>query len=654
MTAGFIGALGMLSNAQAVNLNKDGLGQVLIYPYYNVNNGFQTMFSLTNTTNYFTAVKIRFRSSGNSNDLLDFNVYMSPKDVWSATIRNVNDVANIITIDETCTLPGKAALQDGENLRDVYDSTDPEDVREGYIEVIEMGVLGYDSDLDGIPDTPVTEVTLANGIDYAAEYIASNILHDSTGMPTDCGVIHDAWVDAGEFAVTGTYPNGGFTEGGAFVIPTALTAGTPDLPKTTGTAGLTDYPANLVTPQGGLTGNTILLNVNTGSAYVADSTIIDGYATAYHINVPTIIADDSTANDVQPFIDANGNGVLDLGEQVGLAIHYENQSGADIPVGVYPVTGAQHYRADDRTDYMLPSLASGSSLVSNQTWGDSSAAHQMIWGPSVAADDATGPDAGLLLDVVDYGLFDINVAPNTQVPSGVNPYPMAHVMAVTSLANAYFVDPAFDGATDWVITLPMKKHGIFNVSNRASASGIQDVQVAISSWDREEGVTAAPDVGDDFSPPLQEPIVTKSLTREVNILTAGTGTLPTNNVLGSVDGQLLDVDFIYGWAQVVFNDRYDLLSVQVGSSSTVDPIGTDIVDDFWTYSEQATSELVTARVSDLAATAVVNVTDGSLPGVPAIGFAATRGNLGADAPEAQVGETIPHVITGRNAPTPAP
>jgi hypothetical protein len=394
--------------------------------------------------------------------------------------------------------------------------------------------------------------------------------------------------------------------------------------------------------------------VNTGSAYVADSTIIDGYATAYHINVPTIIADDSTANDVQPFIDANGNGVLDLGEQVGLAIHYENQSGADIPVGVYPVTGAQHYRADDRTDYMLPSLASGSSLVSNQTWGDSSAAHQMIWGPSVAADDATGPDACLLLDVVDYGLFDINVAPNTQVPSGVNPYPMAHVMAVTSLANAYFVDPAFDGATDWVITLPMKKHGIFNVSNRASASGIQDVQVAISSWDREEGVTAAPDVGDDFSPPLQEPIVTKSLTREVNILTAGTGTLPTNNVLGSVDGQLLDVDFIYGWAQVVFNDRYDLLSIQVGSSSTVDPIGTDIVDDFWTYSEQATSELVTARVSDLAATAVVNVTDGSLPGVPAIGFAATRGNLGADAPEAQVGETIPHVITGRNAPTPAP
>ncbi|MEW8314541.1 MAG: hypothetical protein AB2669_01070 [Candidatus Thiodiazotropha endolucinida] len=45
--------------------------------------------------------------------MLDFNVYMSPFDVWNATIRLNGSVANIITEDETCTYPAKALLQAG-------------------------------------------------------------------------------------------------------------------------------------------------------------------------------------------------------------------------------------------------------------------------------------------------------------------------------------------------------------------------------------------------------------------------------------------------------------------------------------------------------------------------------------------------------------
>ena len=44
-----VSALGVTGAAQAVNLNPDGLGQVLIYPYYTVNAGQQTLLSLVNT-----------------------------------------------------------------------------------------------------------------------------------------------------------------------------------------------------------------------------------------------------------------------------------------------------------------------------------------------------------------------------------------------------------------------------------------------------------------------------------------------------------------------------------------------------------------------------------------------------------------------------
>ena len=47
--------------ANAVNLNPRGLGQVLIYPYYTVNGGQNTLLSLVNTTAHAKALKLHFR-----------------------------------------------------------------------------------------------------------------------------------------------------------------------------------------------------------------------------------------------------------------------------------------------------------------------------------------------------------------------------------------------------------------------------------------------------------------------------------------------------------------------------------------------------------------------------------------------------------------
>ena len=72
--AGLAGVAGLAGTAQAVNLNPDGLGQVLIYPYYTANSGNATILSVVNTTDSAKAVKVRFLEGFNSREVLDFNL----------------------------------------------------------------------------------------------------------------------------------------------------------------------------------------------------------------------------------------------------------------------------------------------------------------------------------------------------------------------------------------------------------------------------------------------------------------------------------------------------------------------------------------------------------------------------------------------------
>ncbi|MDX1554774.1 MAG: cell surface protein, partial [Xanthomonadales bacterium] len=104
--AGLAGAAGIAGTAQAVNINPDGLGQVLVYPYYTSRGGNQTLLSVVNTTEDAKAVKVRFLEGYNSREVLDFNMYMSAYDVWVAAV--ADDGAGTPTLyvpDSTCTAP---------------------------------------------------------------------------------------------------------------------------------------------------------------------------------------------------------------------------------------------------------------------------------------------------------------------------------------------------------------------------------------------------------------------------------------------------------------------------------------------------------------------------------------------------------------------
>ncbi len=193
--AALLAALGSAHAEMA--LNERGLGQVLLYPYYTVNNGNDTYVTVTNTTNRGKAVKLRFRESRNSRPTLEFSIYLSPYDVWSAALFSLdaNGPANLVTADTSCTVPtirtNTALPQTASGLRYVpfrnfayaqthADGGDPglARSREGHIELIEMGTLR-----PGAAPTQVLEEVTHNSASGTP----------NTGVPANCNAVVANW-----------------------------------------------------------------------------------------------------------------------------------------------------------------------------------------------------------------------------------------------------------------------------------------------------------------------------------------------------------------------------------------------------------------------------------------------------------------------------
>ena len=87
--------------------NNNHIGHNLVLPYFTAQGDNATLISLTNNdlTNG-KAVKVRFRGAANSDDVLDFSVYLSPGDIWTAAVsKNADGLAQLRTDDNSCTQP---------------------------------------------------------------------------------------------------------------------------------------------------------------------------------------------------------------------------------------------------------------------------------------------------------------------------------------------------------------------------------------------------------------------------------------------------------------------------------------------------------------------------------------------------------------------
>lgn len=514
-----------LNATTAVSVDESGLySQVLVFPIYNTNSKYATAFNIRNTSGDTKAVKIRIRESRYSNDALDYNVYMSPYDHYSFSLANLTaDKAEKLqpvlqSIDTTCTFPalpkvnGVGTVSLKNNVYAITGADKGGDVNEGYVEVIEMGVVD-----------PAATVTISG----SSKKIVDGIKHNASSVPADCSVVKAAW------------DQGKFTQGGANATVNGQNHEIID-------------PASILRPTGGLYGWSYLLDSNNGVAFVANPVAIRNYQTAH----------------------------------------------------------GQHYKSDDINTYLLPSLASGNvirSVTMNQagdgietvTWANTFDYAQTVEGKAenLLANGGQGPAA-----------------------SGSNPFPISHVLAATGLHNDYVVDSASDARTDWVITFPMRKHGIYPALTLSSAGKVIDSNVKFSDYafyNREEQYTTPSD--DGFSPVSASPA--ELLEREVNVLSFGQKGKSISRVLRSEYTKNIGVDYIAGWG--VLNFGYSVPTTGTLANSSNNALVTISADT------KAISQTFFDKVY----------------GVPAIGFAALRGNYIDNAnDQSYIGETVPHVF----------
>ncbi len=157
---GWTGLQPLTGAAQATSLvlSAGGVGTALITPYFTAQGGNATVISLVNVdpTNG-KAVKVRFRGGSNSDDILDFQVYMSPNDVWNGMVsKNASTgIAEFTTTDKSCTLPAftSGVAQPFVTARLPSYSTATElanGTSEGYVEIFNMADIPVNTNTNSI------------------------------------------------------------------------------------------------------------------------------------------------------------------------------------------------------------------------------------------------------------------------------------------------------------------------------------------------------------------------------------------------------------------------------------------------------------------------------------------------------------------------
>ena len=168
-------------------LHNAGTGHQLFTPYFTANEGMATLVNIVNTDSVNgKAVKVRFRGATNSDDLLDFTLFLSPGDVWAgAVLKGPDGRAMLTTPDKSCTIPTADQWVGGVSFLTSrlpsYES-DPNRAaltREGYIEVLNMADIAPGSPLyaatkhkNGVApclaDEPLTGPVTATNPSYGA------------------------------------------------------------------------------------------------------------------------------------------------------------------------------------------------------------------------------------------------------------------------------------------------------------------------------------------------------------------------------------------------------------------------------------------------------------------------------------------------------
>lgn len=93
---------GMATTTNAMQVDPNYVGQVLLGPVYFADSGYTTDIAVVNVrTDAAVKAKVVFRSHGDSNEVKDFIIYLSPNDVWRGTVMSESGTTYITSTDDS-------------------------------------------------------------------------------------------------------------------------------------------------------------------------------------------------------------------------------------------------------------------------------------------------------------------------------------------------------------------------------------------------------------------------------------------------------------------------------------------------------------------------------------------------------------------------
>lgn len=146
----------LCGSVRAVHLNQTGEGEVLLVPYFTVNNQLNTLVEVVNHSQWPTALKVNVRERLYGEAVLTYNVYLAGFDSWSFALVATESTVQGYTGDDSVmhlTGDGSCAFNLNQPATELtppnyqWGPDETERMREGFIEVIEMGRLEGDASL---------------------------------------------------------------------------------------------------------------------------------------------------------------------------------------------------------------------------------------------------------------------------------------------------------------------------------------------------------------------------------------------------------------------------------------------------------------------------------------------------------------------------
>ncbi|UCU99850.1 cell surface protein [Acidovorax radicis] len=176
-------------NATVLEVNSNNVGHMLVVPYYTAQNGNMSVIHLSNTDRANgKAVKIRFRGAANSDDVKDFQLFLSPGDVWTgAVLQGADGAAVLYSADKSCTVPAIPATGTAFATARLNATTNVNGTREGYVEIFNM------ADIPSVKlytSTQTSSGTVAGAAGTANSVLYTAIKHASGVAP--CSVAGSA------------------------------------------------------------------------------------------------------------------------------------------------------------------------------------------------------------------------------------------------------------------------------------------------------------------------------------------------------------------------------------------------------------------------------------------------------------------------------